>query len=328
MRRTFILAALTLVAAACAPLRERVVVNWTFAGQSCAAAGVARINIDVDGEVLTPDHFTCAEAGQGVDLGSYLTGPYLVTITGLDAFSIVTHQVQQTIQVRRGGGNTFDIDVPAVPQTTGQVTLHWSFNGRTCAQANVSVVHVSVDNQVVTDAGDSADLPCSARAANGVLVDGVTIEPLSPGQHSFDLVGLVNGRPAFALYDLRVAVTAGGNTVTAPDLKPAAPTSAGANLSWDFGGKSCAAAGVDTVRVYFDPPGGALTEQSRIATVACSTNGADGVAIDDVPEGTHTFGIVGLRGNVAAFYTHNPAATAKQFFIGGITNVFVPAEPQ
>jgi hypothetical protein len=323
MRPTLSLAALTLAAAACAPARQGVEVDWTFAGKSCADAGVATIQIDIDGEVLTPNQFTCAQAGLGVDLGTFLVGPYLVTITGQNAAGITTHQVQKTIQVRQGVSDPFAIDVPAVPTTTGSATLHWTFAGKTCAQAGVTVVHVSVDNQVLTDQANNPDLPCSQGG-----IEGTTVDPLSPGIHSFDIVGLVSGQPRYALYGFRVTVAANQNTVSAPDLSPAAPTTASANLTWAFDGKSCAAANVDTVRVYFDPPGGVLTEQSRIATVACSALGTDGVAIDQVPEGMHSFGIVGLRANVAAFYTHNPAATAKQFFIGGITNVFVPAEAQ
>src|SRR4051794_6052304 len=130
MRRLFLLAASFAAATACAPSRVPVEVDWTFGGLTCADAGVARIQIDVDGEVLSPNKFTCAQAGAGVDLGTFLVGPYDVTVTGFDPDDNVIYQAQQRIQVHRGAKNVFTID--AAP-TTGTATLQWSFGGKSCA---------------------------------------------------------------------------------------------------------------------------------------------------------------------------------------------------
>src|SRR5437660_1131869 len=107
MRR---IAVLTLLAAACAPVREEVEVDWTFAGKACDAAGVATIQVAIAGEALNPDQFTCAQASLGVDLGSYLVGDYQLTISGFDTSGTLVYQSTETLQVRRGQ-HTFTVDV-------------------------------------------------------------------------------------------------------------------------------------------------------------------------------------------------------------------------
>src|SRR5438477_10474832 len=71
MRRLGLVPVLAL-AAACAPVRADLTVDWTFGGKSCADAGVAWIQVHIDGEVLTPDRYSCAVANQGAYLGRYL----------------------------------------------------------------------------------------------------------------------------------------------------------------------------------------------------------------------------------------------------------------
>src|SRR5436853_7553625 len=98
MRRLLVLAATLVAATACAPARVPVEVDWTFGGLSCTDAGVATIQIDVDNEVLSPNQFSCDQAGTGVSLGDFLTGPYTVTVTGFDATGAVVYQTTQGIQ--------------------------------------------------------------------------------------------------------------------------------------------------------------------------------------------------------------------------------------
>src|SRR3954468_21607083 len=236
MRRLLILGMLSLAAAACGPSRAEVEVDWTFGGLSCAEAGVDRIEFSIAGGVRSPDHFSCAQAGAGANLGSFLNGNYQLPVSGFDVDGNLLYQTTQSIQVRGSRLNKFPIDLPQVAQVTGDVTLHWTFAGKSCATAGIPVVHVSVDNQVITDADNSADLPCSSAGT-----DGTTITPLSQGQHSFDIVGVDSTRNSkFALNGFLVTVVAGQNTIASPDLPPAAPTTASANLTWTFDGKSCA----------------------------------------------------------------------------------------
>lgn len=316
--RQIVLASAAVFAAACGPAREDVEVDWTFGGQPCTAAGVATIYMTVAGQVLSPDHYTCFEAPVGVRLGSFLTGDYQITIKGYDASNALAYETTQVLQIRRGQG-AFAIDVPLSPSATGEVTLRWTFAGKSCAQAGIATIHASVDNQVLADANNVSDLPCSQGG-----MDGTAVGPLVPGLHTFDLVAVDGGgRTAYALYGFNVTAIAGQNVDAAPNLAPAAPTAASANLTWAFNNASCAQAGVDHVRIFFDPqPNGSGGTDS--GTVPCSTNGVDGAAIDGVPDGYHSFAITGIRNGTIAYFTHHPPQTL--FRSGLISNLFVPAE--
>jgi hypothetical protein len=320
MRRIFSLLIISSLAVACGPLREDVEVDWTFAGRACDAAGVATIRVDIDGEVLSPNTFTCAEASLGADLGTYLTGDYTVTISGYDGQGTLTYQTTTTLQVRRGGKNTFNVDVAQVAQTTGDVTLHWTFNGQTCSQAGVTTMHVSADNQVITTDSNSADIPCSS---NGT--DGTTIGPFPAGSHSFDLVGFDSGGHAkFALNSFSATVVAGQNAVVTPDLKAAAPTTASADLTWTFDGKSCSAAGVSQVQIFVDPDANG-NGGVNAGTIACNSMGTDGGSVDGLTQGNHSFAIYGIDSTSHLRYrTHHPPSA--YFAIGLITSVSVSAE--
>jgi hypothetical protein len=316
MRRIALLASLAL-AAACAPTRAGLTVNWTFGGKSCADAGVAIIQFAIQGEVLTPDNYTCAQAPQGADLGRYLLGSYQLTVYGLDAHNIVLYQSTVPVQVQRGG-TVIAIDVVLVPGAPGSATLRWTFDGRSCAASGVTVINASLDNQVLTDERNNGDLPCSE---NGV--DGVQVAPLTAGQHSFYLVGKVGGTIKYALNGVTVNVSAGQDTAVQVNLLPAAPTLASANLTWAFDGKSCTVANVDHVQIFFDPkPDGSGGIDS--GTVACHNGSVDGAAVDGVPEGTHSFAITGIRAGHIVYFTHHPPST--MFRIGLISDLFVPAE--
>jgi len=326
MRRLDLAAALAL-AAACAPPRDDLTVDWTFAGKTCADAGVALIDVHIDGEVLTPDRFTCVDPNTGAYnkaayLGRYLDGRYTLTVSGLDASANVIYTTSVQVDVRRGGT---EVAVDAAPSTTnGSATLRWTFDGKSCAAAGVTVINASVDNQVLTDASNNADLPCSQAG-----IDGVTVEPLSPGPHSFDLVGKVSGTIKYALNGFTVNVIGGQNTSASPNLLPAAPTTASANLTWAFNGMTCAAANVDHVQIFFDPnadgSGGQLVPGPQASSsFPCSTGGVDGASIEDVPEGTHSFAVTGIRAGHIVYFTHHPPSTI--FRVGLISDLFVPAE--
>lgn len=322
MRRLLILGLLSL-AAACGPSRAEVEVDWTFGGLSCVDAGVDRIEFSIAGEVLSPDHFSCTQATVGASLGSFLNGNYQLTVSGFDAAGNLVYQTTQTIQVRGTRTNVFPVDLPQVAQVTGDVTLHWTFGGKSCAAAGIAVVHVSVDNQVITDGNNSPDLPCASAG-----VDGTTITPLSQGQHSFDLVGVDSaGNAKYALNGFLVTVAAGQNTIASPDLAPAAPTTASANLTWTFDGKSCAAATVDHVTIFVDPDA-AGNGGTNAGTVPCNTSGTDGASVDGLTRGTHSFAIQGIHtaldGAHLLYRTHNPPS--RFFEIGLITDLSVSAE--
>jgi hypothetical protein len=310
--RTTLIGILALAAAACgSPTRGDLTVLWTFnGGHSCAEVGVASIQVDVAGEVLSPNTFACS-SGNGAFLGRYFAGSYTVTLTGLDSGGAVLYQQSQTVQVV-AAGTTVTIDVGGA--RVGSATLHWTFGGSSCAASGVSVVHVSVDGQIIADAANNADLPCAQAG-----VDGVAISPLAPGPHSFDLTGYVNGRIAYALQGTQITVVAGKDTSANVNLPAAAPTSATADVRWSFAGMSCADARVDTVHVFFDPrPDGTGGVDSGV--VACSTLGNDGAIFDGVSAGTHSVAVTGIRGNLIVYQTRAPASASFQI---GLTSKLV-----
>src|SRR5690348_7128256 len=100
------------------PARGHLQVNWTFAGNSCLAAGVHTIQVDIAHELLSPNQFSCDLGSSGIaagaDLGTYLAGQYTIAISGLDAGGVVLYRTQQVISVQRGD-NVLQIDVPKVP---------------------------------------------------------------------------------------------------------------------------------------------------------------------------------------------------------------------
>jgi len=303
MRR--LLVAATLAVAACGPSRGWVPleIDWTFGTRDCLSAGVAKIRIDIDGETLTPNQFSCTEAGQGAELGQFLAGPYNTTVTGYDSGDNIVFQSTRTVAVRSGGKNVIPFD--AAP-TTGTASLRWTFAGKGCDAAGVGFVSVSLDNQVITDAQGHPDLPCKSGT-----VEGTTIGPISPGSHTFALAAKGAGGN-FAAANVNITVAVGQDTLQPVDLAVAAPTTASAEVRWNFqpGGKSCADVGADHIYVIYDPAadgsGGKV-----VADTACAGMGGPvtELQIVDIPDGNHAFAIRATKANTLVFYTHHPVTT-------------------
>lgn len=326
--RRLLFAALA-AAAACGPTRQWVPleVDWTFGGRDCASAGVAKIRIDIDGEILTPNQFTCAEAGQGAALGDFLAGPYNTTVTGYDAADNIVFQSTRTLAVGPGGKNVIPFD--AAP-TTGTASLRWTFAGKSCAAAGVATVSVSLDNQVITDAKGRPDLPCKDGT-----VEGTTIGPLSPGSHTFALAAKGTASD-FAAANVNITVAVGQDTLVPVDLATAAPTTASADVRWSFqpGGRSCADVGADHLFVVFDPAadgsGGKVVADTACAGMAGPVKE---ISIVDIPDGNHSFAIRATRFNPATkadqliFYTHRPVTTLFSAPFTTAVDVTVEATP-
>jgi hypothetical protein len=185
--RRILMVSVAAVVIACGPGRGGVVVDWTFEGVSCSQAGVATIHFAIAHEVLTPDQFSCAEAEAGVDLGTYLEGDYQLTISGFDALDALTHQTVVSLRVRGGRANTFAVDVPRVaPTTVAEANLTWDFQGNDCATADVDQVTILVDpNSDGSGGTDAGTVACSTMGTQGAFVS-----PLTPGLHSFAILGL------------------------------------------------------------------------------------------------------------------------------------------
>src|SRR5216684_8226654 len=138
------LAAVAALGSGCGdPARGTIRVNWTFGGQSCLAAGVHTIQIDIAHELLNPNQFSCdlgggAIAGGAAPEGTFLAGTYTLTISGLDADGAILYQTQQDITVQRGD-NVFQIDVQRV--LGGSIPLNRNIRGNNSEQPEATSDH-------------------------------------------------------------------------------------------------------------------------------------------------------------------------------------------
>ena len=195
MRRILLLS--LIAAAACGSSSGELEVDWTFDGVSCADAQVAFIQIDIANEVLSPNQFTCQEASLGANLGVYYAGDYHLTVTGLVANGSVTHQVTQTLRVVGGKKNSFaggaclrresPCDDGLDNDADGKTDCADSdCDGKTCAAANVNNVTILVD----PDANGSGGVNAGTVPCNAFGTDGASVENLTPGNHTFAILGL------------------------------------------------------------------------------------------------------------------------------------------
>ncbi|GAC1340916.1 MAG: hypothetical protein NVS2B9_13070 [Myxococcales bacterium] len=301
------------------PVRRELTVSWTFGGLTCAQAGIARIQVQIPGEVLSPDTFACsAGAGQvttGADLGGFLRGAYTVTVSGLDPAGAVVAQLSQAFRIDGSADAHLALDVPL---TT--LTVRWTFAGRSCAAAGNPIVQVTLDGQPLTDAAGSPNLPCAQRAFDGSLQDGIAIAPLDARTHTFGFTAFVNGSAAYSLQGFTAAATPGQDVVVAPDLAAVQATAATASVRWTFAGLSCAEGQVSTVRVDVDGV--------RVGELPCTGAGGDGGAITGLAEGTHALRIIGFRAAGASSTTvYESGPVSAGFYVGKSTYVPIDAAP-
>src|SRR5438067_13167484 len=309
------------VAGGCAdPVRAPLDVNWSFGGLDCDGVGVATIHLVMDRELLNPSDYSCLDSRgdvtRGAHLGNFLLGDYHLTVVGLDASGAEILRGTRTAHVARGN-NLVEVDIG------GSVTLRWTFGGGlSCAQAGVSVVNLSVDGSVITDAAGNPAIPCTQAGQ-----DAGQIAPMLPGPHSFDLVGLVRGVPSFNAQGLSFNVQDLLDTNAPVDLPSGSPTAATADVFFSFaGGLTCDEAQVDQVQVFVDVnPDGSGGFDPIGHPVPCTSGGVDGVEFP-IAGGTHTFALDALRGAVShqlVYSTIRPPAAL--FEVGLQTEVTVDA---
>jgi hypothetical protein len=298
------------------PARRELTVSWTFGGGlNCAQAGIASIRVQIPGHVLSPDTFTCSPgAGQvttGADLGSFLGGAYSLTVSGLDSAGGVAAQVTRSFEI--AGDTNLTVDVPLT-----SITLRWTFAGMTCAAAGNPIVQVTLDGQPLTDANGQVNLPCSQRAIDNSLQDGIAVSPLDPGAHTFGFTAFVNGQAAYSLQAYTTTAVAGQDTGYAPDLAAVQATSATASVHWTFAGLSCAEGQVNSVRINVDG--------TSAGEIPCSSGGADGGVVNGLSEGTHSLKIIGFRAaSGGSFTVYDSAPVSASFYVGKSTYVPIDA---
>ncbi len=308
-------AALFLCSAACKSVRREVVVDFTFAGQDCATAGVATIQID-RGD-LTPLHLDCQDAAgrpvTSLNIGSFVIGMEIITVRAFNAAGAIVYYSARNVDIVADGSNRFAIDLTAVPVSTGSLTVQWNFDGQGCAAAGISSVQVALDGVAITGANASPDLPCSADS-----LEGTVLSAIEGGRHTLDVEAFRDGQVVSSLLNVPTAVQAGVNTAQAVTLQPSNPASASAYLLWTFGGMSCAEAKVDSLRALVDG-------QQSGSDVACVSGNPGAVLLTGLGAGDHSIIVEGRRGTRLLYQTRSPVSVTLPLGLTTLAAADAPA---
>lgn len=269
---TAILGVAALALAACGdPRRGEVLVHWTFAGgQTCQQAGVNVIQVDIAGQILTPNQYFCTDPRDGslrigADLGSYFFSTYTMTLTGFDVDGTTIFQGSQTFTVN--GDVDVSIDLQRTASTFATADVSWDplnstggfvpgANGAmTCSEAQVDTVRIFVDGV------DTGDVACDTAGVEGALV-----EPLTAGNHSFVISAFRNvSGTATLVYQTSTAVSApfqiGATTNVDVTADSVGSGIGSATLNW---GTGCSG----TVSYMLTSPNG--TASSMVNGVSCT----------------------------------------------------------
>jgi hypothetical protein len=246
------LAALVALSSGCAdPKRGDVQVFWTFAGQNCQQAGVNSIQIDIAGELLTPNEYFCIDPKDGsmrvgADLGRFLFGTYDLTLTAFDADGVTRFQASQRFTVQADATVRLDL----APVATADVSwdalnsaggFALGVNGAmTCDEAQVDLVRIFLDPRPDGSGGTLVgEVPCNSKG-----VEGAQVAPMPEGVHSFAISAIRNAAFGRTLV-YQTTRPAAGNfqqgvvTLIDVDADPVGTGRGSAVLSWDFGAGAC-----------------------------------------------------------------------------------------
>jgi hypothetical protein len=123
---------------------------WTFAGQTCAQAGVSNVTVSAPG--APGGTFRCNQAGtDGAVVPGFAAGSYTVTLEGRDAANQVRFRGSSAVQVVNQDVSSQVRLEPVSTGGPGELTVKWSFpplsvaQTPTCAQATITRVSVSVN---------------------------------------------------------------------------------------------------------------------------------------------------------------------------------------
>jgi hypothetical protein len=193
MRRTLLLlAAASLAGSACTTRDcppEGVNVYWpqfttsTGAAVSCSAAGVAGVQVYVDGVPQFQQPVPCSLPAlgggfvDGTGLAEFAPGTYTIAVQGFDASGRLRYEDQRQVSVGNACGAFTDVDTFPVA-TTGTLTMSVSFAGqRTCSAAGVQNFFV----ELIDDAGQAVPI------SNQGFIPCVDAAPALPAFQILDL---------------------------------------------------------------------------------------------------------------------------------------------
>jgi hypothetical protein len=236
---------------------------WSFAGQTCAQAGVSNVSVTAPG---TPGGtFRCNQAGtDGAVVPGFPAGTFPVTLEGRDGANQVRFRGTSQVQVV---SQDISAQVRLEPVSTGpgDLTVRWSFPplagapAPTCSQATITTVSVSVNG------GTPQSVTCSVGEPAGM---GVTL-PNQSGTVRLDLAAADATGFVFFRKQESVAI-AGATRVTVA-------------LDWDVGSlpvrwelrengqpRTCAQVGVSTVVLNLRTSTGTFLYPGAGADVPCN----------------------------------------------------------
>ncbi|MBM4380044.1 MAG: hypothetical protein FJ086_12235 [Deltaproteobacteria bacterium] len=191
--------------------RGDILLDWTFAGQTCSAAGVANVRLSIPGETLENGGlFPCASTVFPVTLQDFRSGSYPYTIEGLASNGFVLFRKAGTFAVKGDVSYQLTLD-----WAVGGADVGWTLSASgvnvSCDQAGVSTVYVNFRGAngawVYGEAGDPQQ--CN--------VTSVSYDYLAPGTYAV----YVAGRDSMArLYEPFDTVNLPLVTVTAGKFTP------------------------------------------------------------------------------------------------------------
>lgn len=239
------------------PANGNVTLSWTFAGLTCQQVpDVASITVEIPGQVLQPNTYNCLTNNYpGITLTNFTGGDYSFTITAYDSQGYALYVQTGTFTV--DGDVIVPVDLAPASGGSSYAYLSWVFgnsqngqNAPVCGDSQsgaIPTVKVTID-------GVSTDYNC----ADGLGSFQVQTGALVPGTHAVIVDAVF---PASDPTQDYIFAEGTGTIVTTSG----APTAQTFTLNWYVGGAavnwaffdgatqypSCAAAGVDTIRVNF-----------------------------------------------------------------------------
>ena len=279
---------------------------WTFnGGQSCEVAGVAYVEIQVDGAPTQTVSCRDQNGVNGATVADLPGGHASFTLTGEDANQNPLYQDTGGIPLEAGAATQLSVDLAPLAtavEPSSDIEFLWTFDGKSCVQASVAQVVITMPGQQLQQPVQPCALPNSTQIEGGAIVHG-----FAPGSYPFELRGEDGSGNVLYQGSGTVYVNGTGTTIVNIDLpavaNPPSQQAGKLTLDWTFGGQSCTAAGVDHVHVTLQDSTGAAV-QGTDQTVLCSQY-PNGLAYDSLAPATYWLDIQGIASAKVTYQTVN-----------------------
>jgi hypothetical protein len=156
----------------------------------------------------------------GITLHDFVPGSYSYQIQAVDYRNVIIFEGTGSFVINGDARVTIDMTPVGSNTNTSYAFLNWTFpGGKTCAQAGVATVDITLDNNA----------PVSFPCADGQQATGLRTPYIAPGEHFIDFVAKdLDGSPLYYF---------SGGLITkayAPVNATYGLTSGGASISWRF----------------------------------------------------------------------------------------------